>query len=64
MTQFYCAKDLASLLEIHVRTLKKWAARVKVPPTIRGQACNRWSSADADRLVARIRKLKAKGGSR
>jgi hypothetical protein len=54
-SRFVRLKDLAAQMDLHPRTVKDWWRRLKVPPTIRGQACHRWSPKDADKLLKRWR---------
>jgi hypothetical protein len=49
--QFLCLKDLAQMLQLHPRSVKRLYRRLGVPPTIEAHACHRWSPEDAERLI-------------
>jgi hypothetical protein len=53
MERFVCLKDLASAMELDVRSVKRWARRLEVPPTVPGHSSHRWSTTDADRFLQR-----------
>ena len=53
MERFVCLKDLALAMELDVRSVKRWARRLEVPPTVPGHSCHRWSHSDAERFLAR-----------
>lgn len=44
-------KDLARTMGLHPRSIKRWWLRLKIPPTVPGYACHRWSQPDAERLL-------------
>lgn len=48
---FLCLKDLAALMQLSPRSVKRWAARLNVPPTVPGQSSQRWSRKDARKLL-------------
>ena len=48
---FSSIKDLARTMDLSTRSVRRWAQRLKVPPTVAAPACNRWSPADAARLL-------------
>jgi hypothetical protein len=56
MSHYVTQKDLAVAMQLHPRTVRRWYKRLKVPPTVPGQACNRWTEADADKLLAKWKK--------
>jgi hypothetical protein len=51
MAKFLGLKDLATLMSVSTRTVKRAWMRLGVPPTIRRHACHRWSWEDASRLL-------------
>lgn len=44
-------KDLAVAMGLTVRSVIRWANKLNVAPTVPGNASNRWSKADRDRLL-------------
>lgn len=51
--QFVSMKDLAQIMELHPRSVRRWWRKLKVPPTVEAHHCNRWSPADAKKLLDR-----------
>ena len=43
--------DLAQIMSVSTRTVKRIYIRVGVPPTVNGPSCHRWSFRDASRLL-------------
>lgn len=56
MGKLYCAKEIAAMLGIHTRTLRRRVKQFRVPPTIPAHACNRWDGRAVKRLLNRIKK--------
>lgn len=52
--EFVGKKDLARLLGVSVRSIERYSALVKVPPTIPAWSGARWSQEDARKLVDRL----------
>lgn len=51
MRQYFSAKDLAQLMGVSTRTVKRTAKTFDVPPTVQHNACLRWRYDDAYRLL-------------
>lgn len=50
---FWTAKDLARHMQLNPKTVKRLAARLKVPPTVEAHASHRWSAQAAATLLHR-----------
>jgi hypothetical protein len=46
-------KDLARHMQLSTRSVKRWAARLQVPPTIAAHSSHRWSQQAAATLLHR-----------
>ena len=51
LSPYFAAKDLAQLVGVHPRTVKRKAKEFNVPPTIADRSMLRWSFKDASRLL-------------
>jgi len=40
-------------MQLSPRSVRRWAQKLRVPPTVPGHACQRWSQADAEKLIDR-----------
>ena len=56
LPQYLTNKDIAQTLQINSRTVMQWIARTGLKPTIPACAANRWSPADAQKLLDLVRR--------
>lgn len=52
-SEFVALKDLARIMGLHPRSVKRWWKRLKVPPTVERNCCHRWSAEDANKFLER-----------
>lgn len=55
----YTTKDLANVMLLHVRTVKRWWKKLNVPPFVSRNGCHRWTYRQAITLLNRWRKYQA-----
>jgi hypothetical protein len=56
----YTTKDLATVMLMHEKTVKRWWRKLNVPPLIAGNRSHRWTQRQATRLIERWQKYSAK----
>jgi len=55
MSKHYVLKDLANEMGLHPRQVRRWCAKLKVPPSVPSQPSNKWDEAARRRLLTRWR---------
>ncbi len=51
--KYYTTKDLASLMLLHPRTVKRWWHKLRVPPSVGVHRNHRWTERKAKLLLKR-----------